>query len=130
MNPLTSTHRQLARIEAKLDALLKAAGTEIKLEEKMDATAEELQATLATLTADAAAENEAIVNVGNAVANAGTKFTELKGQIEGLQAGVPLTDEQIQALNAAAAAVHTANTEANGHLVEAANKLGEETAAA
>lgn len=96
----------------------------------MDAAGEALKAEIAQLDEDVAADNEAVVAGGTAIVVAGEKFAELKTQIEGLSAGQPLTDEEIEQLTAAAGEVDTHVGEATTSLTSHVQQLGEETSAA
>lgn len=88
----------------------------IEQEEKhMDATAEALQAQLQEIEAEEGTLDQAVVD-------AGAKFVSLQEKIEGLQAGQPLTDEEIAALTAEAQGI-------SGHLVDTTSKLTGETPA-
>lgn len=87
----------------------------------MSAAAEALTTEITQLADDVAADNAAIVSAGEAVAGAGVEFTSLKTEIEGLEAGVPLTEEQITELT-------TKATEADSQLVAGTTSLTEHVA--
>ena len=95
----------------------------------MDAAGEALQNEIEKLDTDVVADNEAVVKGGEAVASAGTKFTELKALIE-KQATGALTDEEAQKLTSLAGEVDTHLGEATTQLTEHVKQLGEEAAAA
>jgi chromosome segregation ATPase len=122
--------RRWGRIEWKLDRLLQGQAQSIQLEESMSEAAEALTAEITQLGTDVAADNAAIVSAGEAVAAAGTEFTSLKTEIEGLQVGAPLTEEQITALTAKATEADTQLTTGTTALTEHVATLGAETAGA
>lgn len=122
--------RDLKRIEGKLDLALLRLGIIQQEETEMSEAAEALTAEITQLDADVAADNEAIVKAGNAIAAAGTEFTSLKQEIEGLQAGVPLTEEQITALTAKATEADAQLTAGTSSLTEHVTSLEGSTAGA
>jgi chromosome segregation ATPase len=109
-------------LERHLKPIREALGLIREGEQQMSETGAALEAEIAKLDTDQVAENEAIVNAGNAITAAGTKFTELKTQIEGLQSSGVLTEEQATALLAKA-------TEVDGHIEEGTTQLTEHVAA-
>jgi chromosome segregation ATPase len=122
--------RLLERIRDQNDLILQKLGVVIHEENEMSEAAEALTAEITQLGTDVAADNAAIVTAGEAVAAAGTEFTSLKTEIEGLQAGVPLTEEQITALTAKATEADTQLTTGTAALTEHVQALGAETAGA
>ena len=132
MTLTTDEHRWRERIEHKLDLLLAAADIEINLEEHAmsDAAGQALEAEIAKIDTDEQTELAAIVAGGEAVTAAGTKFSELKAQIEGLKTSGALSDADAEALLAKASEVDghigTATTELTAHVTQ----LNEESAAA
>ena len=126
----TEDRRWRERIERKLDLLLLAAGIEIKLEVHMDAAGQALEAEVAKIDADEQTELAQIQAGGEAVVAAGTKFSELKAQIESLKNSGALSDTEAEALltkaNEVDEHIGTATTELTAHVAQ----LNEESAAA
>lgn len=120
----------LEHIRDQNDLILQKLGAVIQEENEMSEAAEALTAKITQLGTDVAADNAAIVSAGEAVAAAGTEFTSLKTEIEGLQAGVPLTEEQITALTAKATEADTQLTTGTTALTEHVATLGADTASA
>lgn len=96
----------------------------------MDAAGEALNTAITGLTAEVATDNEAVVNAGNAVAAAGTKFAELKAAVEKAVAGGALSDEEAAALTTASDATGASLTTATTALTEHVTTLSADTASA
>ena len=117
----TITGRRLARIERKLDLLLRDADIEIEELQMADAAGEALQAEVEKIDTDEQTELAEIAAGGEAVVEAGTKFSELKALIE-KQASGALSDEEAEKVTALATEVDTsigtATTALTAHVAE------------
>jgi hypothetical protein len=129
------THEELECIvdrvvERRLRPVIRALRGIQQEEQTMDAAGEALQAEIKQLDADVQADNAAVVAGGEAVANAGGKFAELKAIIEKQVAGGALSDEEAAAMQTLAGEVDTHLGEATTQLTTHVKELGDDTAAA
>lgn len=128
---LGDIYRRLGCIDRKIDLVIRAQGIDTKhLEEQMNEAAQALEAEIAKVETDEQGQTAAIVAGGEAIAGASAKFGELKTEIEGLQAGSTLSQEQIESLTAKATETDTQITEGATQLTTHVAQLNEAAAAA
>ena len=96
----------------------------------MDAAGEALKAEIEQLDEDVAADNEAVIAAGEAVAETGAKFTELKELLEKQAEGEALSDEEAASLTTLAGEVDSSLNTASAQLTTTVKTLGEDTDAA